>query len=76
MYDESEEKHHLPHFHAYYAEHKCIIYIRKCELIKGTMPRKQLKLILAWAEIHKEELLTNWKIALQGKLTFRINPLM
>ncbi|MCL2342167.1 MAG: DUF4160 domain-containing protein [Firmicutes bacterium] len=76
MYDESEGQHNLPHFHAYYAEKKCVIDINKCELLDGSMSKKQLKLILAWTEIHKEELMKDWNIAMQGRLTFKINPLI
>ena len=34
-----------------------------------------MKLALAWAEIHKEELLADWELASNGELPFPINPL-
>ncbi|MEG1142097.1 MAG: DUF4160 domain-containing protein [Clostridia bacterium] len=40
---------------------KCVVDINTCELIAGNINNKQLKLILAWAELHKEELIKNWK---------------
>ncbi|TYO94806.1 DUF4160 domain-containing protein [Desulfallas thermosapovorans] len=54
------DEHNPPHFHAYYGKYKAIIDINTCELIKGNLPGKQLKLVLAWAELRQEELLANW----------------
>jgi hypothetical protein len=33
------------------------------------------KLALAWAEIHKEELIADWQLASNGELPFKIDPL-
>lgn len=74
MYSAPEE-HTPPHFHAYYAEHKAVIDINTCELTEGYLPRKQLKLVLAWAELRQEELKANWKLAMNSELPFRIDPL-
>ena len=69
------EEHNPPHFHAYYAEHKAIIDINTCELTEGSLPRKQLKLVLAWAELKQEELKANWELAMNSELPFKIDPL-
>jgi hypothetical protein len=38
-------------------------------LLAGAMPRRQLNLILAWAELHQQELLDNWnRVALEQPL--------
>ncbi len=63
------------HFHAYYQNEVAIIDISSCELIEGSLPKKQLRLVLAWAELHKDELLANWKIAMNSELPFKIDPL-
>lgn len=34
-----------------------------------------MKLVQAWIEIHREELVANWELASQGKNVFRIDPL-
>jgi hypothetical protein len=34
-----------------------------------------MKLVQAWIEIHKEELLANWELALNGQEAFKIEPL-
>ena len=64
-----------PHIHAYYQDYTAIININTCELSEGELPAKQLKLALAWAEIHKEELLADWGLASKGELPFPIEPL-
>ena len=52
-------EHMPPHFHAEYNDFKILADIKKGTVIKGIFPFKQLKIILAWCEIHKEELLQN-----------------
>ena len=68
-------EHNPPHIHAYYQDYKALIDINSCELSEGTLPPRQLKLVLAWAEIHKEELLADWDLASKGELPFPIEPL-
>lgn len=71
----SPGEHSPPHFHAYYQNHKAVIDINVCELKEGKLPPKQMKLVLAWAEIHKEDLLADWELASKGELPFKIDPL-
>jgi hypothetical protein len=67
---------HLPmHFHAEYGDSKALISIRDAVVIKGTLPAKQVKLVLAWCEIHRDELLKNWEAAEQNKPILKIVPL-
>ncbi len=68
-------EHNPPHFHAYYQDYKAVIDIKSCELREGNLPKKQLKLALAWAELRQEELLANWTLAMNGELPFKIEPL-
>ncbi len=44
-------------------------------MIQGDFPRKKERLVLAWVEIHREELLADWKLASNGELPFKIDPL-
>jgi len=68
-------EHPPPHFHVYYAENKATVDIRTCELIEGDLPRKQAKLVLAWAELHQDELLADWDLVINGEEPFKIQPL-
>ena len=52
--------HQRPHFHARFGEYRASFAIDPPALLAGAMPRRQQHLILAWAELHQEELLSNW----------------
>ncbi len=67
----SPSEHNPPHIHAYYQDYKAVINIRTCEVVEGNLPKKQSKLVVAWAEI----LLADWDLASKGELPFRIDPL-
>ena len=41
----------------------------------GEIPGNKLKLIKAWIEIHQEELMADWKLAVEGQQPFKIEPL-
>lgn len=63
-----------PHFHAEYQDDEVVISLNG-EVLEGGIPNKKLKLVLAWAEIHDDELLANWKLLSEGKEYFKIEPL-
>lgn len=69
------DEHNPPHFHAYYQNYKVVIDINTCEVREGKFPKKQLKLVLAWAELRLEELQANWTLVMNGELPFKIEPL-
>ena len=52
--------HHLPHFHACYLDDVAVIGLDPVDLIAGSLPRRQRRLVEAWAELHQEERLTDW----------------
>lgn len=64
-----------PHFHAEYNGNKVLVDIINVKILKGYFPKRQLKLILAWAEIHKDELMQNWELARNHEALYRIAPL-
>jgi len=41
----------------------------------GEFPRKQKRLVQAWAELHIDELKANWKLAMNEEPVYKINPL-
>jgi hypothetical protein len=75
MYFFDDRKHHRPHIHTQYAEHIAVIAIDDGEVITGHLPKKKMKLVQAWMEIHREELLANWTLAIRGEQLFIIDPL-
>ena len=75
MYMEVGAPHHLPHLHAYYQEDVAIFSLDPVELIAGGVPRRQRRLVEAWAELHQEELLADWALLQAGELPSPIDPL-
>jgi len=69
------DDHPPPHFHALYAKYEAIIDIRTLEIIKGTMPRRALALVLEWASAHRVELLEDWKLCEENQSPKKISPL-
>lgn len=45
------------------------------EILSGTLPRKQLRLVQAWIELHRDELMADWELALNGESPYKIAPL-
>jgi hypothetical protein len=44
-------------------------------VLDGRIPPKQLKMVQAWIEIHKDELYVDWELVVNGDEPFRIAPL-
>ncbi|MEK7264435.1 MAG: DUF4160 domain-containing protein [Bacteroidota bacterium] len=68
-------QHNTPHFHAYYQEEVGVFSINPVDIISGFIPKRQRRLVEAWAELHQEELLEDWKKLQQGKLPLPLEPL-
>lgn len=64
-----------PHFQAFFEEKIALIDIEQGYVIEGNLPDKQLKLVLAWCEIHREELLGEWEIIKHHGAPYKIDPL-
>ena len=75
MYAEFGAPHHEPHFHAYYQDDVAIYGIETLEPIAGSLPRRQQRLVEAWAELHQEELLADWQCLQEGRKPNPIDPL-
>lgn len=69
------EDHSPPHFHARYGEFEIYVDIAKGVVIRGFFPVKQLKLVLAWCELHREELMEDWSRAQSSEQLLPIEPL-
>ncbi len=74
MQSEKGGKHNRPHVHALYGDDEIVVAIDG-EILEGSFPNKQMKLLLAWIAIHEEELQANWKLLSNGDGYFKIEPL-
>lgn len=63
-----------PHFHAEYQGHKAQFDLEG-RLMEGEMPTRQKKFILAWAELHKDEIKADWDASREHAELFRIEGL-
>lgn len=75
MYAEAGGPHHVPHFHAYYQDEVGIYSLDPIELIAGSLPKRQRRLVEAWAELHQTELLKDWQLLQEGHKPLPIKPL-
>jgi Domain of unknown function (DUF4160) len=69
------DDHDPPHFHARHSGGSAKVRIDPVEVIDSSLGRRQLRLVLAWAELHHEELLENWRLARAGERLREIEPL-
>ncbi|MCI0491975.1 MAG: DUF4160 domain-containing protein [Planctomycetes bacterium] len=75
MYFMDNRRHHRPHVHAKYQNDEAVIAIDDGVVLEGTLPPGKMRLALAWIEIHRDELLADWQIAVSGQHPFKIEPL-
>ena len=61
MYFLDDDHHHLPHVHAEYSGSKAVLEIPTGELLAGGLPSNKTRLVQAWIEIHRDELMANWR---------------
>jgi hypothetical protein len=69
------DEHAPPHFHAEYGEFKATVGIRELDVLTGFLPRRAQELVLDWAELHQNELLTDWDLCRQHQQPNPIAPL-
>jgi len=57
------------------APYTLIHYPINGEILSGDLPRKQLRLVQAWIELHRDELVADWELAVSGENPYKIAPL-
>lgn len=67
-------QHNRPHIHVFYGEFEASVGLDG-ELLAGSLPVKQLRLVQAWITIHEEELYQAWNNAVRGIPFGKIEPL-
>jgi len=75
MYALDTQHHNLPHLHAKYAEFEASISLETGEILAGALPRKQLRLVQAWIELRRDELMADWELSVNGESPYKIDPL-
>jgi hypothetical protein len=75
MFFIDNKKHKRPHIHVEYQDDVAVLSIPEGEVLEGNLKITKLKLVQAWIEIHKDELIADWKLAVEGNSIFKIEPL-
>lgn len=75
LYFRDNKQHHVPHIHVKYQEHEVVVTIPEGEVLEGSIPRAKMKLLQAWVELHKDELVADWELAVSGQQPYKIEPL-
>ena len=75
MFFNDIERHKLPHIHAEYQGQVGTYSILDGALLAGKLPPNKHKLVVAWIEIHKEDLAADWALAVNGQTPFKIKGL-
>ena len=57
-----------------YGDYEAIITIQD-GIVKGELPRKVLKDVFRWMDLHQDELKKNWERLQEGKDVVKIEPL-
>ena len=66
---------HAPaHFHAEYGEYEITVDI-ETGVISGRFPKRALRAVLEWCDLHRDELMVNWEAARNRKPLSKIEPL-
>ena len=68
------KEHNPPHFHVEYAGYRATVRILDAQVDRGFLPARQLKLVLAWCELHRDELMQNWELSRRQLPLNKIDP--
>jgi len=75
MYYFDNRRHHQPHIHIQYSDQEAVVSIPDGNVIEGLISASKLRLVQAWIEIHQDELMADWQLAMNGQSVFKIEPL-
>jgi hypothetical protein len=68
------DDHSPPHFHAKYSGYEITVDIQT-GVVEGRFPKRALRHVLEWYEIHKQELLEDWELCQKQEAPNPIDPL-
>lgn len=75
MYFMDNRQHKKPHIHVKYQDDEVIVAIPEGDVLDGGIPAPKMKLLQAWIEIHRDELVADWQLAASGQQPYKIEPL-
>ena len=83
MYPEAGERHSFPHMHAGYGGSRATLSIATADILAGSLPRPQMRMVQAWIELMVQawielwrlQLEANWSLLIAGQSPEKIDPL-
>jgi len=75
LYFQDNRRHCCPHIHVKFQGSEAVVSIPDGNVLEGELPTGKMKMVVAWIEIHKDELVANWELAVNGQHPFKIDPL-
>jgi len=75
MYYLDNRQHKMPHIHVRYQDEEAVVSIPEGQILEGALKVNKMKLVHAWMEIHRDELVADWELAINGETIFKIDPL-
>jgi len=75
MYYMDNKQHKTPHIHVKYQDDEVIVAINDGQILSGNIPIPKMKLLQAWIELHRDELIADWQLAVSGESIYKIDPL-
>ncbi len=75
MYYMDNKQHKTPHIHVQYQDDEVIVAIEDGQVLGGSIPIPKMKLLQAWIELHRDELIADWQLAVKGESIYKIEPL-
>lgn len=64
MYYFDNQRHSMPHIHVRFQGQEVVLSIPDGDVLEGTLRRNKMKLVQAWIEIHQDELMADWELAI------------
>jgi len=75
LYFVDNRRHKKPHIHVSYQESEAVLALPDGDVLDGSLPANKMKLVQAWMELHRDELLADWDLAVSGQQPYKIEPL-
>ena len=75
LYFADNRRHRKPHIHVSYQEAEAVLALPEGDVLEGALPSNKMKLVQAWLEIHRDELMADWELAASGQQPYKIDPL-
>lgn len=75
LYFADNRRHKKPHIHVNYQDDEAVVALPDGSILEGSLPSSKMKLLQAWIEIHRDELMADWELAVSGQQPYKIEPL-